>query len=406
MPDPSEDGLLERGIADQLPPPHPACRLCITIPAKDEAEFIGATLKALQEQGGLKGDLLSPDTYEVIILANNCTDDTAERVRSFALTHPSFRLHLVELVIPRSVARVGLVRKLMMDEAWQRLPPGGIIATTDADTIVDRTWVAATFRAFERGARAVGGRIVVPPTERTGYRKIHLQDVTYRSLQALLESMIDPSAGDPWPRHFQHYGPSMAVSREAYRICGGMPPLSAIEDAAFAWALERIDVELVHDPAVRVYTSDRDSGRIEGVAFSESLKEWANMQRENRQPVVFGLQHCIDLFKWKVALRRAFYERRIGKLPVLFTLADYLGCTPHELQRQVVEAPSFGALYQDVRQRLEATHSFSDRTFPQAITELRRFTRSARGPLLFSTHRAGTDRPGAGKGGRIRSAAG
>lgn len=378
----------------------------MTIPAKDEAEFIGPTVAALQRQCGVDGQALAPDAYEVIILANNCTDDTADRVRQYALAHPSFHLHLVELEIPRSVARVGLVRKLMMDEAWRRLPPGGIIATTDADTIVDPTWVAATIRAFDRGARAVGGRIVVPPSERTGYRKIHLQDVTYRSLQALLESMIDPSESDPWPRHFQHYGPSMAVCREAYRKCGGMPPLPAIEDAAFAWALERIDVELVHDPAVRVNTSDRDSERINGVAFSGSLKEWSKMERENRQPVVFGLQNCIDLLKWKVALRRAFYERRIGALPALFTLAECLDCTPGDLQQRIVKAPSFGALYQDIRQQLEATHSFSDRTFEQAITELRRFTRSARGPLLFSTRRGGIDQSGVAITGQNRSVAG
>lgn len=365
----------------------------MTIPAKDEVEYIVPALLALQGQRTLEDTPLPSESFEVIVLANNCTDGTGERVREFSRAHPDFRLHLVELHLPPDFAYVGYARKLMMDEASRRLPATGIIATTDADTQVEATWVAATLRAFDRGASAVGGRIVVPPSGRSGYRKIHLQDVTYRSLQALLEAMIDPSDADPWPRHFQHYGPSMAVSREAYLACGGMPPLRYIEDAAFIWALERIDVLPVHDPSVRVFTSDRDSERIEGVAFSQSLKEWTAMTEENRQPKVFGLQHCIDLLKWKVALRRAFYERRIGKLPALVSLADCLGISLGDLQARVVAAPSFGALYQEIRQEIERMHAFSDRTFEAAIREFRAFTRSARGPSLSAKRLGGSGRP-------------
>ncbi|NJB86395.1 glycosyltransferase involved in cell wall biosynthesis [Lewinella marina] len=379
----------------KLPPPAPALRMCVTVPAKDEAEYIRATLQALHRQTDARGQRLCPELFEVILLANNCSDATAAVARRFSADYPDFRLHVVEMTLPGEWACVGMARKLMMDEAARRLPPGGIIAMTDADTRVDRQWVHATLRAFDRGARAVGGRVIVPPSERQGYRKIHLQDVTYRSLQTLLESMIDPRPADPWPRHFQHYGPSLAVGVAEYLACGGMPPVKCIEDAAFAWALERIDVEFVHDPSVRAYTSDRDSNRIDGVAFSKSLNEWTRMLDEGRQPVVFGLQHCIQLYKWKVALRRAFYERRIGGLPALPHLAEYLSMSQDELQRRVVEAPTFGALYQDIRQLLERTHAFSDAPFPEAIRDLRRFTRSAWTRRASSKRPAGSDLPAA-----------
>lgn len=281
-----------------------------------------------------------------------------------------------------------------MDEAANRLPPHGVIVMTDADTRVDKHWVSATLAAFDAGALAVGGRIIVPRGDRTGYRRIHLQDVTYRSLQMLVESMIDPDDRDPWPRHFQHYGPSLAVRVDAYLACGGMPPVRFIEDAAFAWALERIDVQFVHDPAVKVYTSDRRSDRIEGVTFSHALEEWTRMEEEGRRPVVFGLQHCIQLFKWKVALRRAYRDRRIAGLPALLSLSDYIGLTPRELQTLVVRAPTFGTLYQGVRERLERSHGFSDTPFVEAIRDLRRFTQSARIPLVSSRHPYGSGRPG------------
>lgn len=382
-------------------PLSPSVRMCVTIPAKNEADYILPTLDALRRQIDDRGRPVDPGHYAVVVLANNCSDDTAGIARTYAAQHPTFQLHVVELTLPPDVACVGIARKLMMDAAARQLPASGIVAMTDADTLVDSRWVAATLRAFARGARAVGGRIVVPRGERRGYRRIHLQDVTYRSLQMLLESMIDPCPADPWPRHFQHYGPSLAVRADDYLACGGMPPVKCIEDAAFAWALERIDVQFVHDPAVRVATSDRRSDRVEGVAFSHALEEWTSMVAEARDPVVPGLGHCINQFKWKVALRRAFRERRISGLPALSSLAGFLGMPLDELQRRVVNAPTFGALYQEFRQMLERTHAYSDTPFPVAVRELRGFTRCAR---TSAKRPGGSVLPAVPAGGQSRAA--
>ena len=361
-----------------LPAAHPRRRLSVTVPAKDEAGYITQTLQALARQQDGIGQPLDPTLYEVIVLANNCRDATAEVARAFGRQHPRLRLHVAEITLPPAVAGVGLSRKLMMDAAARRLPSHGIIATTDADTRVGARWVAYSLRAFDRGARAVGGRILVPRGERRGYRKIHLQDVTYRSLRALLETMIDPSPTDPWPRHFQHYGPSLAVRADAYLACGGMPPVKSIEDAAFAWALERTDVEIVHDPSVRVYTSDRGSDRIGGVTFSGALDAWTEMDHDGRVPVVFGLEHCIELYKWKVALQQAFHRRRVSGLPALPGLCDRLNISLEDLSREVREAPTAGDLYVRIRQQLERLPHSSDAPFPEAIRDLRRFTGAAR----------------------------
>ena len=389
-----------------LPPLQPGCRIVVTIPAKDEEAYILPCLRALLAQRQLDGAPLDRCLYAVLVLANNCTDQTALLARRLARDEPGFQLFVVERDFPRSEARVGLARKIMMDAAALALPEEGIIATTDADTRVDEYWIAATLRAFDRGARAVGGRIVVPPSPRSGYRRTHLQDVTYRSLVSLLESMVDPDPDDPWPRHFQHYGPSLAVSRAAYLACGGMPPLAAIEDAAFGWALERIDVSFVHDPSVKVFTSDRDSERIAGVAFSSSLREWTRMATEAREPAVIGLAHALQLIKWKVALRRAYRDRRVTGLPALESLTQHLGISLDALQRTIGLAPSFGSLYLDLRNRIVNQPGFSDRTYGEAIAELRRFTRGGRGGRSSSKRPAGNDRSGARVRGTRLSAAG
>jgi hypothetical protein len=112
------------------------------VPVKDEAQTLAATLTALAHQTDLHGKPLSPLGYEVIILANNCTDRSAAilhgrgsaNAREIAKRHPLLALHVVELTLPPDRAYIGYVRKLLMDAAYCRLmslgKPQGIIAVT------------------------------------------------------------------------------------------------------------------------------------------------------------------------------------------------------------------------------------------------------------------------------------
>ena len=272
-----------------------------------------------------------------------------------------------------------------MDTAWQRFlmadRRNGVICTTDADTLVDPDWVFFTLEAVRQGARAVGGRILVPHAadgHGRAYRKQHLQDVTYRSLQYCLESMIDPVAGDPWPRHFQHFGPSTAVRADVYRACGGIPPLRSLEDVGLALALERIDVPITHDPRVRVTTSSRISDRVGGKCFSEQLDAWAALEERRESQRVIGLDNCKRLFKWKVALRRAYERRRVGQCPRLRAMAEQLGLHAAHLELRMATSPTFGQLYQWCRVQLENDAEFADEPIAKAIRELRQFTHSFR----------------------------
>ncbi len=211
----------------------PRCATTVIIPACDEAERIAATLAALAAQTDLDGQPLDHGSFEIIVLANNCTDATAGLARRVGQAHPTLALHVVELLLPPELSSAGAARRLLMDEACRRLlghgRPGGVIASLDADTHPAPTWLAATRHEFARGVDAVGGRITTDPAERaalpTGARLRHLRDVAYRSLLAELETLLDPVAHDPWPRHYQHFGASLAVTADAYRRAGGLPPV-------------------------------------------------------------------------------------------------------------------------------------------------------------------------------------
>ena len=261
-------------------PPRAGCVLSVVIPVRDEEESLPATLAALASQRDVVGSALDSDRFEIILLVNNSVDGSAMAARACARQHPALALHIVEVELPECEAHVGRARQLLMDTAAARLGPFGVIATTDADTVVAPDWIAMTLAEIEAGVDAVSGRILVDPTgfaqrDPHAYR-FHLRDVTYRYLVTELEARLAPDPFDPWPRHFQHFGPSMAVTVETYRRAGGMPPLPSLEDVAFYGALRRISARIRHSPAVRVVTSARPTGRT-SFGFAVQLGRWSQM---------------------------------------------------------------------------------------------------------------------------------
>lgn len=296
-------------------PPDSACAWCVVIPARNEEAGVGLAVEALANQRDGSTPAARPldrRRYEIILLANNCTDRTVEVARRAGQQWPGLRLHVVERAIPAPEAHVGTARRLLMDEAHRRLAgllrrPGGIIATTDADTRVAPDWLAATAAEVAAGAEAVGGLIhpcrlgrrALPP----GARRLARQDTIYQVLADYLEHLLDPDPADPWPRHHHHFGGSLALTAAAYARVGGLPPLPALEDVALVRALRRHDVPLRHSPAVRVWTSARCDGRTPH-GLAATLRRWTEATREDDdRPDPLGVE-TPDALITRVMLRR------------------------------------------------------------------------------------------------------
>lgn len=362
------------------------CDVCVVVPVRDEEDQISATLDALANQTHIDGSPLDPARYEVILLANNCRDNTATIARQFARHRPEFNLNVVERELPADRAHVGVARRMLMDEACRRFltskQPRGIIATTDGDTRVGPTWVAATRAEILRGADAVGGRIMIDPDTlgRTNSRTLryHLRDVGYRSLVAELESRLDPVIHDPWPRHFQHFGASMAVTAAAYRAAGGLPVRPCLEDVAFHDALVTIDARIRHSPDVRVTTSARTSGRT-GFGFAVQLQRWEGMDRTHEPFMVESAAAVEARIRALRSLRHIWHTHRAGLTttsPVAVTgLADQLALDATWLAHAIARASTFGILTQRVHRAQERHDTWRARwplvDIQSAIPELR-----------------------------------
>ncbi len=298
--------------------PSRQCRACVILPARNEARNLPAALNALAGSVDLTGQRLLPHAFEVLLLLNNCTDDSPAVVRRWQAAHPEIALHAFERTLPAAAAHVGTARRWLMDTAWRRLErhrglPAAILST-DADTVVSSDWIAQNLAAIEGGADAVGGAIHFTSEELAslpeGARRALRWDARYQSLVAELEHWLDPQPGDPWPRHLQHFGASLACTPEAYARAGGMPAIDSLEDVAFVDALRRIDARLRHAPEVAVYSSARLDGRA-GMGLSNQLRQWHQMSREggeHRVPSCAWLAHRFGTLR---RLREACTDRNL-----------------------------------------------------------------------------------------------
>lgn len=345
--------------------------MVVAIPARDEAQGIGATLQALAAQVTADGQPLRD--FGVLLLVNNCDGGTAARARQAA--PPGLRLWTEEVTLPPQEANVVGARRRALDRAAELAGKDGVIVSTDADTRAEPGWLWSLLTALWAGADAAAGRILLDG-DGAGLcpevRQTQRLDDAYRQAACELTARLNPDPGDPWPRHWQHFGANLALSVRAYRAVGGVPQVACLEDLALVRELRRADLTVRHTPAARVSTSARLRGRV-SVGLSTQLGEWRS------GPAAWHVPGGAEV----AALARAEWALRTARLNGWHADLPRLWHTPAAPLSAALGAPTLG-------QALEAAHAAREAggwaaAFPpvpvaQALAEVRALLGQDGGP--------------------------
>jgi hypothetical protein len=334
----------------------------VAIPAKDEADLLGHCLAALAASRDAR-------VHGVVVCLNNCNDGSAGILSRVAPGLP-FALHVLDVVLPPDQACAGVARRLAMDRAAMLAGQDGVVLTTDADGRVAPDWLAANLAAVRGGADAVAGRAEIDPEEAAlippHLHAIDARECAYAALLDEIAALVDPDPYDPWPRHDEHSGASIAVTVEAYRRTGGMPPVRLGEDRAFFDALRRVDARIRHDPAARVVVSARIEGRAAG-GMADTIRRRMAAVDAFLDPRVEHVAEHLRRLRLRARLRRAWeLQKKTGGLGAC---ADSGGVHAAAHTARLTQ-PFFGAAWDVAERRLPRR--------PVALADLSRETARAR----------------------------
>ena len=135
--------------------------------------------------------------------------------------------------------------------------PKGLIASTDADTVVAPNWLAAQLRTVSRGALAIGGRIeLAEGSLPESIFRWHAERGRRRH-----ESLLSEPEQLGKTEHWQFSGASLALTAKIYQEIGGLEPRVALEDEHLEDDLDQHEVPIDRLLSVRVTTSARLEGR-------------------------------------------------------------------------------------------------------------------------------------------------
>jgi cellulose synthase/poly-beta-1,6-N-acetylglucosamine synthase-like glycosyltransferase len=120
----------------------PRSRLAVFVPAHDEELLVARTIRSLRDQ------TYPAHLYEIVVIADNCTDATA----AVAAAAGAGRVLVRDAPDERGKGRA---LRWAMDQILEDAEPPAAIVSVDADTVVDPELLLALAERFEAGAPAV-----------------------------------------------------------------------------------------------------------------------------------------------------------------------------------------------------------------------------------------------------------
>jgi GT2 family glycosyltransferase len=200
----------------------------VITPTYNRRNSLLATLRALESQS------FPADQFEVLVIADGCTDGSADACRAL---HTSYTLRVIE----QANAGPAVARNVGCQQA--RAP---LLVFLDDDVIPDPDFLTAHWRIHQQAStQVVIGPLLRPPSAR-------LQPWVYWEL-ATLEQQYDAMARGEWePSPRQFYTGNASVARAAVLDAGGFnPEFRRAEDVEMAYRLQGSGYAFVFAPQAR-----------------------------------------------------------------------------------------------------------------------------------------------------------
>ncbi len=222
----------------------------VAIPAHDEAHSIRTTLRSVIKaiRHAQRRHLISSATVQVA--AHRCTDDTAVQARS-ALPQDMAD----GVVVDETSTTIGQVRDAAARRGLGvlREPPERCwIFSTDADTVVPRSWMADVVLHARRHAVTA----VVGMAELDRFRGTAHAEAAYNLL--LDAKLVE---GDLLREHDHVYGANLVIRADCYLRIGGFPHVAHGEDQQLVDDLLAHGARVLRTRDLTVVTSGRLRGR-------------------------------------------------------------------------------------------------------------------------------------------------
>ena len=261
-----------RGRTERLDPP--TTRFRILVPAHNEEALIGDTMRALSALDYPR------ELLEVHVVADNCTDATAELVRA-----AGFDAH--ERHDPTNPGK-GPALGWLFDQLPERSEPDAAFVLIDADTIVEADLLAVFDATLRGGATVVQGHYAVRDDDAGG-------NVGFRAAALAVRHYVRPLGRTELGGSSGLYGNGMAFREPVARANRWSDHLVEDIELAVKLLLDGGRVEFAPDATVRAEMPETledatsqnqrwEAGRAQvATAFVPALADAANRRRHGRR---------------------------------------------------------------------------------------------------------------------------
>ena len=234
----------------------------VVIAARNEAGYIGDCLE------GLAGQSYPADRYEVLVVDDGSTDETAQIVARYAVEYPHIRSIQVTDAFQHMAAK-----KRPLSEGI-RAARGPIILTTDADCSVPATWVSGMVSQLEAGADVVIGfsQVKTAGDRLTPAERIQAFDF----LALMCASAGAANLGIPLAAS----GQNLAYRKALFERVGGFERIAHCpsgDDVLLLQLFRRAGAKIAFADHPRTYVSTRRAESMAG--FWTQRRRWASNAR-------------------------------------------------------------------------------------------------------------------------------